>query len=57
VQDCDASAAKAVELGATTVRQPFDTPFGRMTSLVGAQGEAFSLIQAPKQDGSAGRSS
>jgi hypothetical protein len=56
-QDCDASAAKAVELGATTVRQPFDTPFGRMTSLSGAQGEAFSLIQAPKQDDSAGRSS
>jgi predicted enzyme related to lactoylglutathione lyase len=57
VQDCDASATKAAELGATIVREPFDTPFGRMTSLTGAQGEAFSLIEAPKQDDSAERSS
>jgi|NGEPerStandDraft_6_1074524.scaffolds.fasta_scaffold30432_4 hypothetical protein len=28
-----------------------------MTSLTGAQGEGFSLIEAPKQDDSAGRSS
>jgi predicted enzyme related to lactoylglutathione lyase len=41
VQDCDASATKAAELGATIVREPCDTPFGRMTCLTGAQGEAF----------------
>ena len=52
VEDCDASAAQAAALGATIVRQPFDTPFGRMAPLIGAQGEAFSLIQAPKQDDS-----
>jgi predicted enzyme related to lactoylglutathione lyase len=57
VQDCDESATRAAELGATIVREPFDTPFGLMTSLTGAQGEAFSLIEAPKQDDSAGRSS
>lgn len=47
VEDADASAAKAVELGASIVRQPVDTPFGRMAPLIGIQGEAFSLIQAP----------
>ena len=52
VEDCDASAARAVELGATVVRQPFDTPFGRMAPLIGLQGETFSLIQAPGQDDS-----
>jgi predicted enzyme related to lactoylglutathione lyase len=51
VEDVDASAAKAGELGATIVREPFDTPFGRMAPVIGAQGEAFSLIQAPpRQD-------
>lgn len=50
VQDCDASAAKAAELGATIVGQPSDTPAGRLASLIGAQGEAFSLIQTqPEQ--------
>jgi uncharacterized protein len=47
VEDTDASAAKAVELGASTVREPVDTPFGRMAPMIGIQGEAFSLIQAP----------
>ncbi|HEY5247183.1 MAG TPA: VOC family protein [Dermatophilaceae bacterium] len=50
VEDCDASAAKAVQLGASLLRQPLDTPFGRMAPLIGAQGEAFSLIQAPQQN-------
>jgi uncharacterized protein len=49
VDDCDASAARAVELGATVVRDPADTPFGRMAPMIGVQGEAFSLIQAPRQ--------
>ena len=46
VQDCDASAATALQLGASVLRRPFVTPFGRMATLSGAQGEAFSLIQA-----------
>ena len=57
VEDCDASVAKAAKLGASVDRQPFDTPFGRMATLFGAQGEAFSLVQAPTQEGSAGASS
>jgi hypothetical protein len=57
VADCDASVAKAVALGADVATAPFDTPFGRMSNLVGAQGETFWLIQAPPQDDSAGASS
>ena len=53
VEDCDTSAARAVELGASIVSQPTDTPFGRMASVIGAQGEAFSLIQPPPMDDSA----
>jgi len=53
VGDCDASVAKAVELGAKVVRPPADTPFGRMAAVTGAQGEAFSLIQPPPRDSSA----
>jgi predicted enzyme related to lactoylglutathione lyase len=57
VEDCDASVAKAVALGAGIARQPSDTPFGRMATLTGTQGEAFSVIQPPRQDDSAGDSS
>jgi predicted enzyme related to lactoylglutathione lyase len=57
VEDCDASVGKAAALGADVVRQPFDTPFGRMAALTGAQGEAFSLIQPPPMGDSAGASS
>ena len=49
VQDCDASAAKAAELGATIVGQPSETPAGRLACLIGAQGEAFSLIQTQSE--------
>ena len=49
VEDCDASVAKALELGATVTREPVDTPFGRMATVTGAQGEAFSLVQPPAQ--------
>ena len=50
VEDADASAATAVRLGASILRQPFDTPLCRMSSLIGAQGEAFSLIQAASEE-------
>ena len=49
VADTDASAAKAAELGATVVREPWDTPFGRMAIIRGPQGENFSIMQAPSQ--------
>ena len=57
VKSCDASVAKAAELGASVARAPFDTPFGRMATLTGAQGEAFSLIEPPPQDQGADASS
>jgi len=47
VADCDASAAKAVQLGASITREPVDTPFGRLAQVTGPQGEVFSLMQAP----------
>jgi predicted enzyme related to lactoylglutathione lyase len=49
VDDCDATVAKALELGASVIRAPFDTPFGRMATVSGAQGEAFSLMSAPPE--------
>jgi predicted enzyme related to lactoylglutathione lyase len=57
VEDCAALVAKAAELGADVVRQPFDTAFGRMATVTGPQGEVFSLIQPPPQDDNAGASS
>jgi predicted enzyme related to lactoylglutathione lyase len=54
VEDCDSSVAKAAQLGATVARPPFDTPFGRMATVTGPQGEAFSLIQPPATADSAG---
>ena len=36
VESCDASVAKAAELGARVARAPSDTPFGRMATLTGA---------------------
>ena len=56
VEDCDASVAKAVELGASVARGPIDTPFGRMASVTGTQGEAFSMIQPPSIGDSSGAS-
>jgi predicted enzyme related to lactoylglutathione lyase len=52
VADADATVAKAVELGATIQNQATDTPFGRMARIQGAQGEVFSIIQAPPAEGS-----
>jgi predicted enzyme related to lactoylglutathione lyase len=54
VEDCDASVAKAVELGASVARAPFDTPFGRMATVTGPQGEKFSLVEPPPMQGDTG---
>lgn len=57
VEDCDASVAKATELGATVVRPPFDTLFGRMATVSGAQGEVFALMGPPPQGEGTGSTS
>jgi hypothetical protein len=44
------SAATAVRLGASILRQPLDPPCAPMASKVGAQSEAFTLIQAASQE-------
>ena len=45
-----AVVASLGELGASVLRQRFDTPFGRMAPLIGAQGGTFSLIQAASEE-------
>ncbi|MFJ3956368.1 VOC family protein [Arthrobacter sp. NPDC090010] len=47
--DVDAGIAKAVELGATVLMPPMDSPFGRMSVIQGPQGEAFGLITLPTE--------
>lgn len=44
VDDVDGLSAQATSLGATVVHGPEDTPYGRMTSLRGPQGELFGLL-------------
>lgn len=44
VDDCDAAVAKVRDLGGSVANPPFDTPFGRMADVSGAQGEPFSLM-------------
>lgn len=43
-EDIDAALAHVQELGGKKVRDPFDTPFGRMTTVSGPDGEFFSII-------------
>ncbi len=46
VEDCDASASKAKELGAQVVVEPQDIPgVGRFSVLIDPQGAAFSIIK------------
>jgi predicted enzyme related to lactoylglutathione lyase len=46
VADCDATVAKALELGATVLNEPMDVPeTGRMAALADPQGAAFSVIK------------
>jgi predicted enzyme related to lactoylglutathione lyase len=44
VSDTDATVAKAVELGATVLREAFDTPQGRVAILSDDQGAMFAII-------------
>ena len=45
VADTEAAAAKAVELGGSVVRAPFDAPFGKTALLAGPEGERFAVTQ------------
>lgn len=49
VEDTDAAAAKAVELGATVQSEPRDSEFGRIAVIQGPVGEVFSVITAPAE--------
>lgn len=44
VTDTDATIALATDLGARVVVDPQDTPYGRIATLAGPQGEIFSVI-------------
>ncbi|HEY4375901.1 MAG TPA: VOC family protein, partial [Acidimicrobiales bacterium] len=44
VEDCDASVAKAVELGGSAMFPPMDIPIGRFAGLVDPQGAMFAVI-------------
>jgi hypothetical protein len=45
VDDADATAAKAVELGGTLIAPPFDAPWTRMTIVTDPQGATFIASQ------------
>jgi predicted enzyme related to lactoylglutathione lyase len=45
VEDADATAALAQELGGTVVHAPEDTPYGRLATLLDPTGTRFKLIQ------------
>ena len=45
VEDADATAALAVELGGIVVDEPVDTPYGRLATLADLTGTRFKLLQ------------
>ena len=49
VDDADATAAKAAELGGTVQVPPFDTPVGRIAVIGDPQGAVFSIIKLADQ--------
>ena len=48
VEDADATAAKAVELGGTLVQGIDDTPFGRLATFADPTGAMFKIVQSPQ---------
>jgi predicted enzyme related to lactoylglutathione lyase len=46
--DVDQAVAKAQELGGTVVREPQDTPYGRLATLADPSGAQFKLSRPPK---------
>lgn len=49
VADCAASAARITELGGTIVREPEDTPYGRLCAAQDPTGALFNLMQANRE--------
>ena len=47
VADCDATVAKARELGATVTNEPMDMPIGRFAGLSDPQGASFTVMAPP----------
>jgi predicted enzyme related to lactoylglutathione lyase len=47
VADADAAAAKVRELGGTLVREPFDSPHGRMAPCTDPAGAQVTLCRLP----------
>jgi len=47
VEDVDASVAKVEELGGSLIREPQDTPYGRMAGVADPLGAAFNLNSLP----------
>jgi len=45
VADCDATVAKARELGATVTNEPMDMPIGRFAGMTDPQGASFTVMQ------------
>jgi uncharacterized protein len=50
VADCDATVAKARELGATITMEPMDMPIGRFAGLIDPQGASFTVMQPASTD-------
>ncbi|KXB56211.1 glyoxalase family protein [Corynebacterium sp. CMW7794] len=53
VRDVEAAAKKAVELGGEIIREPWDSPFGRMVLLADSTGATVTLTEvedAPEED-------
>jgi predicted enzyme related to lactoylglutathione lyase len=50
VADCDATVAKARELGGTVVAEPVNMPIGRFAAVVDPQGAWFTLMQPVTSD-------
>lgn len=49
VADCDATATRAGELGATIAHAPMDTPIGRFASIIDPQGASFAVVELTRQ--------
>jgi uncharacterized protein len=50
VEDADAAAAKAAELGGSVMRPAWDTPYGRMAILTDDQGAVFAVMSASAEE-------
>jgi predicted enzyme related to lactoylglutathione lyase len=51
VEDADTAVAKVTDLGGTVIAPPWDTPYGRMASVLDDQGASFSVMRLAQQGG------